>query len=115
VVLVPEARIVGIAFIAFVAATPVLFYFAIARVISGAPWLTAPTTLEFDDAGVRIAAGDVRTELPWYAFRAWSRGREHNIQLFGRTGAPLTVPLRAFDAATLADFTRHLERIGTAR
>jgi hypothetical protein len=115
VLAVPEGRIVGVALIVFVVATPILFYFAIARVISGTPWLTAPTTLEFDDAGVRLAAGDAHLALPWSAFRAWSRGREHIFLLFGRTGAALTVPLRAFDGATLEEFTRHLERIGTPR
>jgi hypothetical protein len=59
-----------------------------------------------------LEAGDIRNDLKWSAFGRWRRTAEHFLLYLGRTDAALHVPLRAFSAEQLAEFTRYLPRIG---
>lgn len=93
---------------------PFALYFGLSSAISRAPWLTAPTTLEFDDQGIRMSMGDVANEMRWRVFTRWTRTQEHFFLYPGSGPNALTIPLRAFDPPTLDDFTRRLERIGRA-
>lgn len=101
-------------FLGIAAVFPFAMYFGLSTAISRAPWLTAPTTLEFDDAGVRMKMGDLGQEMPWRIFLRWSRSPEHLFLYPGRGPNALTVPVHAFDGTTLEEFVRYLERMGPA-
>jgi hypothetical protein len=107
----PSASAYAIIFLVIAVAQPFLMYAALSAAVGRVPWLTAPTTLEFDDAGIRMSMGDVANEMRWSVFARWTRTREHFFLYPGAGPNAITIPLRAFDDATLADFTRHLERI----
>ena len=90
---------------------PFLLYIAIANRISSTRWVTAPTTLEFDDETLRLSMGDVRNEIRWRAFQRWERGRDHFFLYPGPGPQALTIPVRAFDPAALEHFTGQLALI----
>lgn len=102
-------------FSAIAIAMPFAIYFALSTAISRARWLMRPTTLEFDEKSLRMSMGDVRQEVGWTVFQRWTRTPEHFFLYPGSGPNALTIPVRAFDAATLEDFTRRLESLGPAR
>lgn len=85
---------------------------AIARFVEQSPWLTAPTTVRFDEHGLRTSAGDFGTEVAWSGFGSWLETRDHFVLYLGRGQAAMTLPKRAFDTAQAQRFLRHAEAIG---
>src|SRR4051812_11153146 len=54
-----------------------LLYVILRRAVDKATWLTAPTTLEYGEAGITLDAGGMRHELKWNAFGRWKRTPPH--------------------------------------
>ncbi len=88
-----------------------VMYRAITRLVARSPWLTAPTTLRFDERGLRMSAGDYGNEVAWSGFGAWRESPEHYVLYLGRSQAAITLPKRAFDTAQAQRLRRHVETI----
>lgn len=101
----------GLFFVAYAVLAPLGLYLTIRRLVGKWPWLTAPTTFSFSDAGITIAAPGRRTELSWSAFRSWSQTRDHVFLYLDTSHSAVTIPRRAFSAEQLQSLMSCLARI----
>ena len=88
-------------------------YVALQRFLQQNRRYTAPTSAEFDEAGITFSGADFRNHLAWSGFPSWRETPDY-ILLFvtANEQQAVTLPKRAFTPEQIQRFLSYVRRIG---
>jgi hypothetical protein len=102
---------VGAFCIAYAFLAPLQLFLALDRFVKGTAWLTAPTTVDFDETGLTISAPGHRFQLAWPSFHSWWETERHVFVSPDQAGeTAITIPKGAFAPRELEALYANLER-----